>query len=208
MGYEVHLVDATPRLADVARQHDAGAAHRLASIAVGDARHLPFENASVDVVLLLGPLYHLTEQTERRAALQEALRILRAQGAVMAAGISRYASVLDGLAFHPGLDTALVAMRHRVVADGQYRNHTGDPRFFVTAYFHQPQELGAELSDVGVDAVRVFGIEGPGWLLRDFESRWKEVELREEILNVARLLEEEPCMIGASAHLLAVGRKQ
>jgi ubiquinone/menaquinone biosynthesis C-methylase UbiE len=203
LGYDVHLVDATPRLVDVARQQDAY--HRLASIAVGDARRLSFDENSVDAVLLFGPLYHLTESSERLAALTEARRVLRPHGVILVAGISRYAGTLDGLALHPTLEEHIVTIRHRAVADGQYRNDTGNPRYFTTAYFHRPEDLVEELGDAGFGTVRVFGVEGPGWLVADFEARWVDSVSRENILRVARLLEEEPSIIGASAHLLAVG---
>ena len=64
-------------------------------MAVGDARQLNREVQSVDVVLLLGPLYHLTERSARIGALREAHRILRYGGIIFAAGISRFASTLD-----------------------------------------------------------------------------------------------------------------
>ena len=80
LGYAVLLVDATPRLVDVARQRDAQSSHRLASIAVADARRLPLDDSSIDAVLLLGPLYHLPEQADRVAALMEARRVLRPAG--------------------------------------------------------------------------------------------------------------------------------
>jgi ubiquinone/menaquinone biosynthesis C-methylase UbiE len=97
-GCEVHLIDATPRLVEVARGANDAASHKLASIAVGDARRLPFDDRSVDAVLLLGPLYHLTQQDDRLAALTEARRIMRPGGLIFGAGISRYAGTLDGLA--------------------------------------------------------------------------------------------------------------
>jgi ubiquinone/menaquinone biosynthesis C-methylase UbiE len=208
LGYEVHLVDATPRLVEVAQRQDDEASHRLASIAVGDARGLLFAESSVDAVLLLGPLYHLTEQSDRLAALTEARRILRPDGVILVAGISRYAGTLDGLALHPTLDEHVVTIRHRAVADGQYRNDTGNPRYFITAYFHRPEDLAEELCNVGFGAVRVFGVEGPGWLLIDFDARWTDPSRREDILRVARLLEEERSIVGASAHILAVGLRQ
>ena len=113
----------------------------------------------------------------------------------------------DGLALHPTLNEHIVAIRHRAVADGQYRNDSGNPRYFTTAYFHRPEDLTEELGDVGFGAVRVFGVEGPGWLLADFETRWADPASREDMLRVAHLLEEEQSIIGASAHLLAVGRR-
>lgn len=207
LGYEVHLVDATPRLVDLARRENDNATHRLASIAVGDARGLPFDERSIDAVLLLGPLYHLTERPDRVVALHEAQRVLRHEGVLLVGAISRYAGTLDGLALHPTLDDHVVAIRHRAVVDGQYRNDTGNPRYFTTAYFHRPEDLENELAGIGFREVHVFGVEGPGWLLADFEVRWASPAGREDILRVAQLLEEEPSIIGASAHLLALGRK-
>ena len=124
LGYPVHLVDATPRLIEDAARQNVSAECRLESLAVGDARHLPRPAASADVILLLGPLYHLTEQRDRITALRETQRVLRTNGTLIVAGISRYAATLDGLAFHPALDSQLATMRHRSLADGQYRNET------------------------------------------------------------------------------------
>ena len=77
-GYEVHLVDPVPlhvKQASAASQTQPD--HPIAELCVGDARHLDRAENSVDVVLMLGPLYHLTERNERIAALQESYRILR-----------------------------------------------------------------------------------------------------------------------------------
>ena len=98
LGYETHLLDVTPLHVEQARQlSQAQPDAPLASCEVGDARSLPRADASVDVVLLLGPLYHLTERAHRVAALREAARVCRPGGVVCAAAISRYASALDGL---------------------------------------------------------------------------------------------------------------
>ena len=68
------------------------------------------------------------------------------------------------------------------------------------------EELAGELREAGFAAVEVFGVEGPGWLIADFDERWNETATRDEILRVARLVEGEISTIGASAHMLAVGR--
>src|SRR5437588_10135986 len=65
-GYEVHLVDANPLHVELARQASQGQPDApLAEIVIGDARSLKRRGTSVDVVLLLGPLYHLTERSDR-----------------------------------------------------------------------------------------------------------------------------------------------
>ena len=96
-GYRVHLIDAMPSHVEQARHASArqpGAP--VASMRVGDARQLEEADATVDAVLLLGPLYHLTERDDRIQALREARRVLTAGGLLFAAGIGRFASLLSG----------------------------------------------------------------------------------------------------------------
>jgi len=206
-GYEVHLVDASDRLVGIARERSAAASHPLASVEVGDARRLEHGDESADVVLLLGPLYHLPDAADRARALAEASRVLRPGGVLVAAAITRYASALDGLSRALTRDPRFVAIRDRDLRDGQHRNPTDDDAFFTTAYFHRAGDLRAEIEAAGFDAVRVLGVEGPGWILPDVEERWKDPVLRADLLGVARALEAEPSIQGASAHLLGVGRR-
>jgi len=206
-GYEVHLVDVSPRLVEEARRRSAKSAKPLASLSVGDARRLPQKADSTDSVLLMGPLYHLTEAADRLLALREAGRVLVHSGVVVVAAISRCASALDGLARKLTLDPRFVKMRDRDLADGQHRNETDDLSYFTTAYFHRPEDLLSELRSAGFLDAGVLGVEGPGWILADFDARWSDAALRKDLLEVARALEREPSILGASAHLLGVGRK-
>jgi ubiquinone/menaquinone biosynthesis C-methylase UbiE len=91
-GYTVHLLDAMPVHIEQARAASEHSATPLASLRVGDARELPFADASADLVLMLGPLYHLTERDDRIHALREGQRVLRAGGRLVAAAISRFTS--------------------------------------------------------------------------------------------------------------------
>ncbi|MGH3488308.1 MAG: class I SAM-dependent methyltransferase, partial [Actinopolymorphaceae bacterium] len=83
--YEVHLVDPVPGHVEQAQAASiAQPTHPLASATTGDARALRRPDASVDAVLLLGPLYHLTERADRLRALEEVHRVLRPGGVVFA----------------------------------------------------------------------------------------------------------------------------
>ena len=207
LGYEVHLVDASSRLVAEARRRNETSRDRIASLEVADARALPHADASAAVVLVMGPLYHLPDGADRAQALREAARVLAPSGTVAVAAISRYASALDGLARGLGADEAFVRIRDRDLRDGQHRNDTGRGDYFTTAYFHRPDELRAELETAGFEDVAVYGVEGPGWMVADFERRWHDPALRNDLLQVAAALEREPSVIGASAHLLGIGRK-
>lgn len=210
LGYTVHLVDAAPRLIAEARRRGGGGGGKspLASAAVGDARALDFGDGLADVVLLLGPLYHLTAAPDRAAALAEAKRVLKPGGVVFGAVISRVASALDGLSRDLFQDPRFWPIARRDLAEGQHRNPTERVDYFTTAYFHRPDEAVAELRAAGFSEARVFGIEGPGWLLPDVGERMNDARRRADLLEVARALETESSVLGVSAHLLVVAHKR
>jgi ubiquinone/menaquinone biosynthesis C-methylase UbiE len=79
-GYQVHLIDPVELHLEQARSHAAASGAKLASILRGDARKLNIASGAADAVLLLGPLYHLTERLDRSQALREARRILKPRG--------------------------------------------------------------------------------------------------------------------------------
>jgi ubiquinone/menaquinone biosynthesis C-methylase UbiE len=205
-GYTVHLVDPVPLHIEEARARSAAQPHApLASVSMGDARQLDWPAEQVDVVLLLEPLYHLTERGDRIQALNEALRVLRSNGVVAVAAISRFASALDGLARHFFNDPRYAAIIRQDLADGQHRG--AEAAFFTTAYLHRPDELEGELTEAGFEQTRVLAIEGPAWLLQDFDQQWADPMLHDILLEIVRRTEAEPSLLGASSHLLAVGRK-
>jgi ubiquinone/menaquinone biosynthesis C-methylase UbiE len=206
-GYTVHLVDSSKRLVSEALRRNSGVSRRIASATIGDARALPQPDASADAVLVMGPLYHLTQEEDRLSALTEALRVVKTGGIVAVAAISRYASALDGLVRRLALDPAFKQIRDRDLIDGQHRNDSDAGQYFTTAFLHRPEDVVAEMHRAGFVAVSVRGVEGPGWMLQDFDARWEDEALRADLLDVARKLECEPAIVGASAHLLGIGRK-
>jgi ubiquinone/menaquinone biosynthesis C-methylase UbiE len=207
-GYEVHLVDAMPLHVEQARAASLEQpGYALASINLGDARRLEQAESSVDAVLLFGPLYHLTERSDRIAALSEARRILRPGGLVLGAAISRFASVLDGLFLKLMDDPEFQRIVRRDLADGQHRNPSNHPAYFTTAFFHHPDELKREAEEAGLRHETTLAVEGPGWLLQDFEDDWRDEGRRARLLDAVRAVEGEASLLGASAHLMEVARK-
>jgi ubiquinone/menaquinone biosynthesis C-methylase UbiE len=207
-GYEVHLVDPMARHVEQALSASGQQPQTpLASASVGDARRLGWPDAGVDAVLLLGPLYHLTDRADRVRALAEARRVLRPGGAVAAAAISRFASTCDGLLRGYLDEPAFEAIVERDLRDGQHRNPTGRPEWFTTAYFHLPDELAGEVTEAGLRLDAVVAVEGPAWMLPDIEQRLADPARRERVLAAIRRVETEPSLLGASSHLLAVARR-
>ncbi|MEU4215875.1 class I SAM-dependent methyltransferase [Actinoplanes sp. NPDC026623] len=196
-GHTVHVIDPVPA-------HVQSAAARPGVTAqLGDARALDFLDDSADVVLLLGPLYHLTDSADRARALDEAVRVLRPGGILAAAGISRYLSLLE-LGADGRLTGALEPAVRAAITAGDYDGHVG----FVTAHFHTAEELATEVRSAGLTEVTVYGVEGPAWPALDTAGLPVFDNRVDAALRCARLVERDPLLINTSAHLLALAQKQ
>jgi ubiquinone/menaquinone biosynthesis C-methylase UbiE len=209
LGHSVHLVDPVPLHVEQARAaFDRGSGKALADAGVGDARDLKFADRSARAALLLGPLYHLVKRADRVAALSEAYRTLKPGGLLFAATISRFASAFDGLFRGFARDPKFFRILQQDLKNGQHRNPTNKPQYFTTAFFHHPDELRSEIEEAGFAATELYGLEGPGWLLPNFDKQWNDSKSRSKLLTVIRAMEREPTLIGQSAHILAVARKR
>ena len=207
-GYEVHLIDPVPLHVRQAQLASAAQPKTpLASCTIGDARQLEFDDEIADAVLLMGPLYHLVETTDRRQALAEAYRVLQPGGRVFAVGISKFASSIDGLVSGYFQDPAFREIMQRDLADGQHRNPAQKPGYFTTAFFHHPAELADEVARVGFRKTALLAIEGMSYLVQDLAGLWSNENLREFVLELIGKLEGEPSLIGASPHLMCVAEK-
>lgn len=201
LGYEVHLIDPVPRHIDQAKARSED----LASAEVGDARALDYPDDSFDLALMLGPLYHLTDRTDRILALTEAKRVVKTGKPVVAAAINRFASAIDLLYGGTIDDREVQAIVERDLADGVHVNTTDDPRFFTTAFFHHAHELRDEFDDAGFAAVEIFAVESIAWAAPDLDERIADPAQRRQVMDLLRKLEREPSLFGATGHLLAVG---
>lgn len=200
-GYKVHLVDPVPRHVETAQRIDGCVAE------LGDARGLAAEKESYDVVLLLGPLYHLLERADRDQALAEAYRVLRPGGLLVAAGINRYASLFEHTAF-----AHLHGERMQESIEGILRTQVHDgKKAFTAAYFHSGAQLLEEVTAAGFET-KVFGIEGPTWAMLKATEQYTgdsliDTPLFQSALAAARMAEPYPELLAASSHLLAVARR-
>lgn len=199
-GYVVHLIE--PVASHVERVSQVAAERGLSLTAdVGDARDLDASDGSYDVVLMLGPLYHLVDRDDRAKAWAEAVRVTRTGGVVVAAAISRFASLLDGLKRGMLSDPVFRSVVEEDLRSGQHRNPdpAGRPMLFTTAYFHLPDEFEAEARGAGLTDVALLAVEGPGWIVEDVEDV-------AGLSDAARAVETERPLMAASAHMIAVGR--
>lgn len=208
MGYEVHLIDPVPLHIEQANKAIAEVSgEKVASATLGSATSLERDDSSSDAVLFMGPLYHLTDKKDREQALGEAHRVLKPGGFFFGIGISRFASLIDGLNRGLLADPQFTDIVSRDLQEGQHRNPTDNPEYWTDAYFHHPEELEEEVLEAGFQVEALIAIEGFGWALNDFDSLWKNEELRKRILEFLRTVETDKSIIGASPHIAVLAYK-
>jgi SAM-dependent methyltransferase len=202
LGYRVEHRDLMPlhvrQLADAAR--GASWLHT----AVGDARDLDLDDACVDAVLMLGPLYHLRRRADRVRALAEARRVVRPGGPVFAAAISRWAPRLDGEL----VERLYEQVPHlRELTPEVERTGVLPPLWAgsFSGFCHRPQQLRGELRSAGLAVADLVSVEGPASLLGDLAERLDDPVDRAVVLDAARAVERIPELLGIGPHLLATG---
>ncbi|HTH55240.1 MAG TPA: class I SAM-dependent methyltransferase [Cyclobacteriaceae bacterium] len=206
-GHQVTLLDLTPRNIELAQLHSNATGIKLSDTKVGDAVNLPFPDNHFDLVLLLGPLYHLTDRSARVKALAEAKRVLKQGGFLLAAVISRYASVFDGFQRDLVIDDQFFKLMTDDIDKGVHRNETNKLDYFTTAYFHTPAEIQSEVIDSGLGFDKLVAIESFGWIVKNFKEKTKDASYMDRLISTIRLVEDNQDLMAMSLHIMAVGKK-
>jgi ubiquinone/menaquinone biosynthesis C-methylase UbiE len=154
-----------------------------------------FEDQSFDMVLCLGPFYHLKKEEERQKCLRELLRVLKSNGGVLAlAYCNRMAMLIYDLSRFEREDYSIASLLKR-------GTETNNP-----FYFSSPSEIEAYARQLGIARLHHVATDGIGYILKTsvnalssagFE-KWKDFHFQ--------TCEDESTR-GYSMHGLFIGQK-
>ena len=199
-GHKVHLLDLTQKHIDIAMQKGKTGNIALSSYICGDARDLPYENESMDLVLVMGALYHLQAPESRHKCLTEAFRVLKCGGYVICTVISRYTPLISTIKWnifhHYDID-----ILEKIIKTGM-----ADGFSFPHSYFHTPNEIITELSNAGFRNVNTIAVEGISNAFGDYNLPTDEEEAA-RLLKCIEITESIPELLGISRNIIAVGKK-
>jgi SAM-dependent methyltransferase len=201
-GHSVDLID--PVSLHVEQATAAFARSGRFTARLGDGRALGGDDDAYDAALVMGPLYHLIDRSDRVRSLAEAARVVRPGGLVAAAAITRFASLFAGLEEDEIYVDEFRAVVERDLAEGQHRNVAGKD-YFTTAFFHHPDELVEEAAEAGIADIEVLAVEGPLGASPQVAEAWEDPAKRDVLLDLVRRVEREPTLMGIGPHLLLVG---
>ncbi|CEN93922.1 MAG: class I SAM-dependent methyltransferase [Paeniclostridium sp.] len=209
-GNEVHLLELAPNAVEYAIKSQSK--DNLFKAEVCDARSINRENESADIVLLMGPLYHLQNKEDRKKVLNEAKRVLKKGGILFSVGISKFSSTtwaistygngnefLDDPIYFNMIQNELISGVH--IRPKEYSN------FITQAYFHTPRELQEELEVVGFETIQKHAIEGVIWFTPFLNEYWKDEEKRNILLKILNQTDTEESLMGMSPHFMIVSKK-
>jgi S-adenosylmethionine-dependent methyltransferase len=204
-GYTITAVELSPSLLAVCRRRveEAGLAAKVTCIEA-DVRDLPgVTGTDYDAALVMGPLYHLVEEADREQAVNQVRERLKPGGLVFSAFISRYGIWGDVMRQLPHY-VERTGEAHYVLEHGLDREL---PRGVVfRAYYARPEEVAPLHERLGFETVALARVE-PAGVLADGTYGGLEPSLREGWLDLMVAISRQPSIVGASSHLLNIGRK-
>ncbi|HAT4125211.1 TPA: class I SAM-dependent methyltransferase [Clostridium perfringens] len=210
MNNEVHLLELAPWAVEYAKRNQNENNEFVSEVC--DARNINREDESADAILLMGPLYHLQNKSERLRVLNEAKRVLKKGGILFSVGISKFSSTTWALSTYGRDNNFLdddiyINMIEKELLSGIHNRPKEYPYFISQSYFHTPLELRQEIESVGLTTIQKYAIEGSIWITPDLNEKWEDKKSRERLLNILMLTENEESIMGISPHFMIISKK-
>ncbi|RKM54653.1 class I SAM-dependent methyltransferase [Butyrivibrio sp. X503] len=203
-GYNVTATDLTPRHIDIINEQLANKPYKMTT-AVLDATDMSmFSDDSFDVVLNMGPFYHLTEENMRNKCIEESLRVLRKDGLLVVAYVPKfYLNQMIVTADEKYIDGRLLS---QIRDTGEL--HSDDPKCFWTdTYYSSADEMEELFAKNNVEIISHFAQDGILPMLADVADTWSEEKFNtwlEYHLSVCK----EKSILGMSNHVIITGKKK
>lgn len=201
-GYDVTLVDLSDGNVAFAKQKAKEYGVSIKAYQC-DARDLSSLNlGKFDNVLLMGPLYHLFQQSDRRKCVEEARRHLKEGCALFASFIS----ITGGLNYY--LDECPEEIIHEKAMDlydKMEQDQTWSGHAFTEATFINNLEILPFFENIGFQKLCLFGQEGVTATRLSFLEQTSE-EVRNFYLDLSLRLCENPQYFPYSTHMMYIGK--
>lgn len=196
---------------DIARGKitQAGIQSSIEDVVACDACDLSrFPDDSFDAVLCLGPFYHLVEPADRELAAAELARVLKPNGAAFVAFMPLYTFLRRTLALKDEQrHLAQLEFVSRLMDEGVFVNDVAGR--FNPGYDVHPQDVAPFLERHGLRSLALLADTGfaAGQAQQLAELAVSNPRAYETAVEIIVRTADDPSLLGATIHLLYVGRK-
>lgn len=198
-GYEVDAVELIDCNIDVFKANTQPG--EKITVAQGDAVDLKgVESEKYDITLLLGPMYHLFEESDERAALSEALRVTKKGGIVFAAYVLNEMTVMNYMFAKNNIETD--EMREHIKKYGFICGKF--PERILAIY--RIEDVDKLMNGLNVEMLHRVGTDMFSGMVRPLFDSMSDEAYKYYIDYIFSIC-ERPDVIGASGHLLDIFRK-
>lgn len=158
-GHSVTLYELSPELLAIARKEIAAAELQADAFVCDDAIRLSsLGTDTFDAVLLMGPMYHVIDDSRRAEILKGALTILRPGGILLSAYINSYGILASGLEEFPETLETVEKLSSLLQPYRQLDN--GSETGFTQAFYCPPEFAVSETRKAGFEVLSYAGVEG------------------------------------------------
>lgn len=206
-GHQVHMVEPVAKHIQIAQDRSKRLKNKF-SVHQGASRKLEFPNNYADLVILHGPLYHLQNKHDRKITIQEAKRVLKRNGIILAFAINYTASTLVGLLNGLIHKRAFFEMCGMELKTGIHNPPEDFPWLLAEAYYHNPEQFKTEFIDQGLTYLNTYAIEGMAWLDKDFFANLADEKRKGTLLELIEITENDPYLLAFSPHMMIATQKQ
>lgn len=203
-GCDVTLLDLSPQNISFAKKKAVEQGVALKTL-TGDARTVDETVEGVyDYILLMGPLYHLLEESDRIKAIKASLRLLKPNGIIFVSFINVFSGMVYAMKFAPSVIME-EAESEFYKAVSENRSFTGEA--FTQAFFIHQGEVLPFMAQFPLKKLHYFGQES---ITSPCESNImsQPKEVIDAWIDMSEKLAEREELLSWSEHLMYVGRKQ
>nr|WP_274704118.1 class I SAM-dependent methyltransferase [Polaribacter marinus] len=177
------------------------------SVAVGEAKKLPFKDNTADLVILHGPLYHLQKREDRIIAIVEAKRVLKKGGIILGFAINATASTVVGLMNGMIHANSFFDMCKEELTTGIHNPPKDFPFLLADAFYHKPKELKAEFLEQNLNFINLFAVEGMIWLDNEYFANMLDKKKSKTLKTLQTLTQNDEYLLPFSPHMMIAVKK-
>jgi len=172
-------------------------------ISILDAEDLTkIHDQKYDVILCLGPLYHIQDRTKRMALLGSCKNILVDSGLLFAGYVNKFYAMSLYIKYNKFFNKN----EYQLFNKGNFSKLTNIDKFMGFSYYTDPESIEKELYESGFTVDRHIAVDGFYNLISDNMEEMSDQQFM-DFLEYHKSVCEERCSLGCSSHGLIICKK-